>query len=101
EFDVSVDAILWRMGFVYSIRPEDIRDYLARIRHRIGYWDQRSSDTPSVLPLRYMALARQALRKGLIATGRYAEYVGISRREAMRVVEEDAEDDAQIEVAHS
>jgi predicted HTH domain antitoxin len=46
-------------------------------------------------------LARQALRKGLISTGRFAEYVGISRRDAMKVVEEDAADDVQVEVADS
>ena len=40
------------------------------------------------------------LRKGLISTGSYATYVGISRRDAMKVVEEDAVDDVQIEVAH-
>jgi len=46
-------------------------------------------------------LARQALRKGLISTGRYAQYIGVTRREAMKVVEEDAEDDAEIELTHS
>jgi predicted transcriptional regulator len=40
------------------------------------------------------------LRQGLLSTGKYAEYVGVSRREAMQVVEQDAEDDASIEVAH-
>lgn len=101
EFDVSVEAVLWQIDFVYNIPSDEIRAYLDRIRGRIGYWDQRSSDTPSERPLRFLALARQALRKGVVSTGRYAEYVGISRRDAMRVVEEDAEDDAQIEVTHS
>jgi predicted HTH domain antitoxin len=46
-------------------------------------------------------LARQALRKGMISTGRYAEYVGISRRDAMKFVEQDATEDVQIDVADS
>jgi hypothetical protein len=40
------------------------------------------------------------LRHGLLSTGKYAEYVGVSRREAMQLVEQDAEDDASIQVAH-
>jgi len=101
EFDVSIEAVLWQMGFVYKILPEEIKDYLERMHHRMGYWDRRDRDTPPERPLRFLALARQALRKGLISTGRYAQYIGVTRREAMKVVEEDAEDDAEIEVTHS
>ena len=36
----------------------------------------------------------------MISAGRYAEYLGISRREAMQVVEQDADDDAEVEVAY-
>jgi hypothetical protein len=60
----------------------------------------REKDTPPRRPLRFEALARQALRKGLLSTGKYAEYVGITRREAMRLVEQEAAEDVQIEVAH-
>jgi Zn-dependent peptidase ImmA (M78 family)/transcriptional regulator with XRE-family HTH domain len=100
QFDVSVEAILWRMGFVYNIDSQKISSYLERLGSRMASWDGRDRPMPPERPQRFLALARQALRKGMISTGRYAEYVGISRREAMRVVEEDAEDDVQIEVAH-
>jgi Zn-dependent peptidase ImmA (M78 family)/transcriptional regulator with XRE-family HTH domain len=101
EFDVSVDAVLWQMGFVYNIPSKQVQAYLRRIRDRIGYWDQREHDNPPERPLRFLALARQALRRGLISTGRYAQLAGVPRREAMRAVEEDAREDAEIEVAHS
>jgi Zn-dependent peptidase ImmA (M78 family) len=100
EFDVSVEAVLGQMAFVYQIPSDRIRAYLDRIEGRIRSWERQVPDQPTERPLRFQALARRALRNGLISTGRYAEMVGISRRDAMRIVEEDAEDDAQIEVAH-
>ena len=57
-----------------------------------------SADDPPSRPLRFCVLARHALRKGMISGGRYAEYLGISRKEAMQVVEQDACEDAEIEI---
>lgn len=101
EFDVSVEAVLWQIGFVFGSDSERIQAAIDRLRGQIVFWDGRGRDAPADRPLRFQALARQSLRKGLISTGRYAEYVGISRRDAMRVVEEDAVEDVQVEVAYS
>lgn len=101
EFDVSVEAVLRQMGFVYDIPSEKVNEYVEQLRGRIMSWDRGVRAKPSERPVRFEALAHQALRKGLISTGRYADYLGISRRDAMRVVEEDAETDVEIEVAHS
>jgi Zn-dependent peptidase ImmA (M78 family)/transcriptional regulator with XRE-family HTH domain len=101
EFDVSIEAVLWQMRFVFNTPEESIRATLESLKGRIRFWDQREQDSPPDRPLRYYALARQALRKGLISTGRYADLVGISRREAMKLVDEDAEEDVQVEVADS
>lgn len=100
QFDVSVEVVVRHIGFVYRKTADWANTVLDQLRSQIGFWDNRVSDTPSALPLRFHALARQALRHGLLSTGKYAEYVGVSRREAMQVVEQDAEDDASIEVAH-
>jgi Zn-dependent peptidase ImmA (M78 family)/transcriptional regulator with XRE-family HTH domain len=100
QFDVSVEVVVRHIGFVYRKPADWANTVLDKLRSQIGYWDSRASDSPSALPLRFHALARQALRHGLLSTGKYAEYVGVSRREAMRLVEQDAEDDASIEVAH-
>ncbi len=97
---MSVEVIVRHIGFVYRKPAEWANTVLDQLRSQIGFWDSRVSDTPSPLPLRFHALARQALRHGLLSTGKYAEYVGVSRREAMQLVEQDAEDDAGIEVTH-
>ena len=86
---------------MYRIPKERIEDVLERLRGQISFWDDRERDDPPSRPLRFRALARQALRKGLISTGRYAQYLGISRREALETVEQDAADDAEVEVIDS
>ncbi len=100
QFDVSVEVVIRHIGFVYRKPTDWANAVLDQLRSQIGFWDSRVSETPSALPLRFHALARQALRHGLISTGKYAQYVGVSRREAMQLVEQDTEDDASIEVAH-
>lgn len=101
QFDVSVEALLWQMAFVYRIPSDTIREHVERFRLQMGFWDDRERDDPPERPLRFRALGRQALRKGLISAGRYAEYLGISRREAMQIVEQDANEDAEVEVVNS
>lgn len=101
QFDVSVEALLWQMAFVYRIPSGTIKEYADRFRLQMDFWDDREGDDPPERPLRFRALARQALHKGLISAGRYAEFLGISRREAMEVVEQDASEDAEVEVANS
>jgi XRE family transcriptional regulator, fatty acid utilization regulator len=99
QFDVSIEALLWQMKFVYSLSEEKIKSTLEQIRSEVSYWDDPDKNvTPPVRPPRFLALARQALRKGEISTGRYAEYIGISRREAAMLVE-DVEQDAEVEIA--
>lgn len=100
QFDISVEALLWQMGFVYNLRSETTKENVERFRLQMGFWDDRERDDPSERPMRFRVLARQALRKGLMSAGRYAEYLGISRREAMQVVEQDADEDAEVEVAN-
>jgi hypothetical protein len=85
---------------VYQIPTEKLQPTVNSLRGRAGAWEVRDYDVPPRRPLRFEALARQALRKALISTGRFAEYVGISRREAMKFVEQDALEDVQVEVAH-
>jgi len=100
QFDVSVEAVVRQIGFVYRSAPEWANTVLEQLHTEIGFWNKRASDAALALPLRYLALARQALRNGLLSAGKYAEYTGVSRREAMQVVEEDAADDASFEIAH-
>jgi len=101
QFDVSVEAVLWQMTFVYKLSKEAVQSNIEALRSQISFWDDRQRDEPPPRPLRFEALANEALRKGLISTGRYAEYLGITRREAMRRVEQEATEDAEVEIADS
>jgi Zn-dependent peptidase ImmA (M78 family) len=101
QFDVSVEAILWQIGFVYKTPKEHTQQAVDQLRGQMSFWDNRERDTAPTRPLRFRALARQALSAGRLSTGRYAEYLGISRREAMQAVEQDACENAEVEVINS
>ena len=69
QFDVSVEVIVRHIGFVYRKPADWANTVLDQLQSQIGFWDNRVSDTPRALPLRFHALARQALRHGLLSTG--------------------------------
>lgn len=100
QFDVSIEALLWQMKFVFGCSQEWVRETHDKLKSQISFWDKRQHDSPPIRPIRFEALASEALRKGLISTGKYAEYVGITRREAMRQIEQEAYEDAEVEIAH-
>ncbi len=102
EFDVSVDSLLWRMHFVYKRGPADSertqRD-IEQARRLAPLLEDREKKEPHPWPERYKALAMKALRRGEISVGRFAEYLNISRHEAMRFVEQEITDGEEIQVA--
>jgi len=98
QFDVSVEALLWRIHFLYRCEEEDTRRDIERYRKVGSIWENREHDEPATRPARFVALARQALRKGQISQGRLAEYLGISRREAMQIAEQEALEDEEIQI---
>ena len=58
-------------------------------------FDVREDAQPPSLPERYRALALRALREGELSVGRAAEYLGVSRQEAMALDDiKDVKDDA-------
>lgn len=101
EFDVSIEAVLRQMSFVFNIDKELINKHVESLKLSIGKWDTRTSEPVPARPTRFVTLCNQAIRKGLISTGRYAESLGISRRDAMKLVEQEAIQDVEIEIAHS
>jgi XRE family transcriptional regulator, fatty acid utilization regulator len=101
QFDVSIEALLRQTSFVYRLPKDWAQQNLEKLREGISFWDKRKHDAPPMRPLRFEAFANEALRKGLISTGKYAEYVGITRRDAMRLVKQEAHDNAEVAIAHS
>lgn len=89
QFDVSVDAVVWRWHNLLRIGAEGVektREVLQGVERLNGFLEQREDTTPPKWPDRYKALAVEALYNGRISTGRFAEYLGISRRAAMDYV---------------
>jgi len=100
QFDVSVEAICWRMLFLkFFENDQQARDVISRYKAIMDLWEKdRKNDNPPERPTRFQALAFRALREGHISQGRFAEYMGISRREAIRYVEQEAVDDEEVSV---
>jgi Zn-dependent peptidase ImmA (M78 family) len=92
DFGVSIDALIWRMHNVYGwSNPEETKARINRARSLVTPYSALTPDTSedtSELPERYKTLAIQALRSGEISTGRFAEYMGLRRWEAMKYADE-------------
>lgn len=87
EFDVSVEALLWRLHVVFNAGPEHekkTRDLIARARERYEVYETREPVDAPERPVRFRALAVEALHRGNLSIGRFAEYMGISRARAMQ-----------------
>lgn len=95
QFDVSYEALLWRMHRVFNRREDQTRHDIEVCRAFRESVDVREDTKPPTLPARYRALAIRALRGGELSIGRAAEYLGISRHAVMELDElEDVTDDA-------
>lgn len=98
KFDVSVEALLWRIRFLFNRTENDTRRDIDRYRLMSGVFEDREHDEPSSRPTRFVALVCEAFRNGEMSRGRVAEYLGISRREAGRFAEQEALDDEEITI---
>jgi XRE family transcriptional regulator, fatty acid utilization regulator len=92
DFGVSIDALIWRMHNVYGWRDRDeTQGLITRVRGLARHYDAvgtEDQETVSELPDRYRSLAIQALRSGELSVGRFAEYMGLRRWEAMKYADE-------------
>jgi len=98
QFDVSVEALLWRMHFLLNCKEDDTRRDIERYRATSDIWEDREHDEPPARPARFVALAVKAFRNGEMSQGRFAEYLGMSRREGMRFAEQEALEDEEVAI---
>lgn len=98
EFDVSVDAIMWQLSFSSNLREEQIQPFLQHCKTLSAVYEKRDNDAPPERPERYFALALRALRSGEMSLGRFAEYLGISRKESETYLEDELSEDEEIQV---
>jgi len=98
QFDVSVEALVWRMHFLYNRNEDDTRRDIERYRATSDIWEDRERHEPPARPARFVALAVKAFRNGEMSQGRFAEYVGMSRREGMGFAEQEALEDEEVAI---
>jgi XRE family transcriptional regulator, fatty acid utilization regulator len=89
EFGVSLDALMWRLLYLYNKPAEEIEKHIARAKSIIDNLPPRKSDEPEELPERYWRLATKALREGKLSLMRFAKYAGISYKDAQKYLIED------------
>ena len=89
EFGVSLDALLWRMLYLYGKSPEQIQAYVEKAKQVKVNRPARRSDEPDELPERYCTLALKALRDGKLSLMQFAKYMGISYKKAQEYLTED------------
>jgi Zn-dependent peptidase ImmA (M78 family) len=101
EFDVSIDSVMWRMHFLYrdKSKSEQTKQEIEQAKHQAPMLEERDSPKPHEWPERYRSLAIKALHRGELAIGRFAEYLNISRQEAMRFVAQEVSDGEEVQVA--
>ena len=89
QFDVSAEALIYQMAWIYDLKPEWGRKAVEEYRTFAAWLEPRTreDEKPPLRPERFRALAIEALRKGEVAAGRFAEYMGISRTESLRYLE--------------
>lgn len=96
QFDVSVQALVWQMVNNRIIDKSKALDLLEKIEGRVNLWEKRKDEAPPpARPIRYEALAREAIEKGMIGTGVFAKYMSISRHAAMRIIETEIYPDSE------
>jgi Zn-dependent peptidase ImmA (M78 family)/DNA-binding XRE family transcriptional regulator len=83
-FDVPLDAFLRRAGEVFGQPRDVIRQNVLRVRASGFPARQEQSQMPSSRPRRFVELAAKAYDDGKLSIGKLAEYLGISRQEAMK-----------------
>ena len=107
QFDVSVQALLVQMANTNLMAKDRLQPTLKALKPKIDFWDRPCGEALRTRPLRFEALAREAIEKGLISTGKFAEYMGLTRVQAMKVIASEIwtrpeqEADAQVEVIDS
>jgi XRE family transcriptional regulator, fatty acid utilization regulator len=104
QFDVSVEALIWRIHVVYGGTTKErprTDAMLERARQAASLFEQRSPDAPPVRPARFVSLALKALRSGDLSIGRFAEYVGTTRQRVMALPAAEQGDDDALELPAS
>ncbi|MBU1260441.1 MAG: XRE family transcriptional regulator [Planctomycetes bacterium] len=86
EFDVSLEALLLRLHFVYHKEESETAKYIEIVKN---IRTPRQSAAPGKFPERYCALAERALREGKLSLLQFAKFMDISYKKAQEYLTED------------
>ena len=89
EFDVSLDALVYRIAGIFRFKKEDTDKYLDAAKRLAQTHKPRPSYEPATLPERYCDLAQRALNEGKLSLMQFAKYMGISYKKAQEYLTED------------
>jgi XRE family transcriptional regulator, fatty acid utilization regulator len=98
EFDVSAEALVFRISSLYRLKKEDTDKIIDHVRASIDSFETREDTNEPKYPERYQSLALKCLRRGEISLGRFAEYLDLSRHKAQQYLQEETYDDEPIEM---
>lgn len=101
-FDVSIEALLWRLHYVFRLgsKNEDFtKNLIDKARSELLPENKRRENTsPPKWPERYKSLAIKALNTGKLSLGKFAEYLEISRSEAQEYLMQEDELSEEISI---
>lgn len=83
EFEVSVDAFLWRLANLGTVKRRETERVLNDPALRKLYWQEKSGewkDAPK-FSSRYVNMAFKCMQMGKISRGQFADYMEIDRQE--------------------
>jgi XRE family transcriptional regulator, fatty acid utilization regulator len=89
EFDVSIDALTYRIANIYKIPKEQNEMFLIAAKQLAEAHKPRASDKPDKLPERYCSLAIRALNEGKLSLMQFAKYMDLSYKKAQEYLIED------------
>ena len=91
EYDVSLQALLYRIASICRLRKEETEKYIDEAAKYMNSTTPRLSTDPHTFPERYCDLAVRALRQGKLSLIQFKKYMDISYKEAQSYIMEGEE----------
>jgi Zn-dependent peptidase ImmA (M78 family)/DNA-binding XRE family transcriptional regulator len=88
EFDVSLEALIYRVASIYRFKKSDVERYVTAAKRHLRFLKPRDSYKPNKLPERYCDLAQRAMREGKLSLMQFAKYMGITYKMAREYLTE-------------
>lgn len=89
EFEVSTEALLWRLVHMSILKENDVKSIISLSWFKDQDKIQRSKDKkqfPAHISTRYINLSFKAYQAGLISRGKFAEYLNVNRSQLKTIL---------------